>query len=89
MPRLPETIRRQRQVQDCLAEWAEFEAGFQRSRKGNLWRVYDGLTVTVFQRVDGEFGWCIAADEDDTQFSSRGYETEEEALEVLGAELFC
>jgi hypothetical protein len=29
-----------------------FADGFQRSRKGNLWRDGDGLTLTIFQRPD-------------------------------------
>jgi hypothetical protein len=39
---------------------AEFEAGFRRSRRGNLWRTWEGLTLTVFARDDGRYAWCIA-----------------------------
>jgi len=61
-----------------------FETGFRRSKKGNLWREYDGKTLSVFPRSDDTFGWCIASGDDNKQFSSRGYETEEEAIEALG-----
>ena len=64
----------------------EFEAGFERSRKGNLWRHWDGKTVSVFKRRDGYFGWSIA-DEDAPRFSSRGYEDEEIAVGALAEEL--
>lgn len=64
-----------------------FETGFRRSKKGNLWRQYDGQTLSVFPRSDDTFGWCIASGDDDKQFSSRGYETEEEAIEALATEL--
>ena len=39
---------------------AEFKAGFRRSRRGNLWRTWEGLTLTVFGRADGRYRWCIA-----------------------------
>jgi Resolvase, N terminal domain len=42
-----------------LARYAVFRGGFRRSRKGNLWRVWAGLTATVFRRPDG-YAWCVA-----------------------------
>ena len=38
--------------------WEDFIAGFQRSKKGNLWRMYDNLTLTVFPRGHG-YNWCV------------------------------
>lgn len=31
-----------RQLQAALAQWEAFEAGFQRSKRGNLWRHWEG-----------------------------------------------
>ena len=72
-----------------------FKAGFERSRKGNLWCKWEGLTLTIFgggtsnDRVFGRsppgFGWCIADDE--TRFSSERYATEDEAMNALWNEL--
>jgi hypothetical protein len=39
---------------------AGFEASFRQSRRGNLWRTWEGLTLTVFARDDGRYGWCVA-----------------------------
>jgi hypothetical protein len=63
-----------------------FEAGFGRSRRGNLWRTWDGLTLTVFERPSGEFEWCVA-EGDSLRFSSGGWASEEEALVALACEL--
>jgi len=67
---------------------ADFESGFQRSKRGNLWRNYAGVTVTIFQRKgDGFFAWCIADSGGTKRFSSGGYESEESALSALWCEL--
>jgi hypothetical protein len=87
MPHVPDSILRRQREAAALAEWTEFENGFQRSRRGNLWRHYDGLTVTVFERREGRYGWCIVADEDEKRFSQTGYESESEAIRALGYEL--
>jgi hypothetical protein len=68
------------------AAWTQFEAGFKRSKKGNLWRHYDGQTACVFSRDDGYFGWSISGN-DSQRFSRGGYQTEEEALGALGETL--
>jgi hypothetical protein len=44
------------------ALFANFKAGFKRSRHGNLWRDHEGRTVTILRRAGG-FTWCIACDE--------------------------
>lgn len=62
-----------------------FADGFARSRKGNLWRTWEGKTVTVFAREDGGFAWCIADDEGQLQYSSWVYEDEQEA--IIGLEI--
>ena len=63
-----------------------FVSGFRRSKRGNLWRLYDGATVSVFSRDDGFFGWCVAGGEE-KRYSRSGYETEEEAMSALVFEL--
>lgn len=74
-------------VELALATRAEFESGFKRSRKGNLWRNYEGLTLTIFRRRgDDYYGWSIA-DSDGVRFSPGGCETEEDALSALSSEL--
>jgi hypothetical protein len=55
---------------------------FARSRKGNLWRRYRDLTLTVFQRKDETYAWCIAHG-DRPRFSPRSCDTEEDALDDL------
>lgn len=69
-----------------VAAWLDFVAGFQRSRRGNLWRNWDGKTLTVFNRRDGLWGWSIA-DRDGPRFSRRGHEDDESAMLALYQEL--
>jgi hypothetical protein len=69
------------------ARYAEFAAGFRRSRKGNLWRPFQGVTLTVFAHpVDGSYHWCLS-DGDGPRYGERGYDEEEEAMRDLWAEL--
>jgi hypothetical protein len=63
MPKIGEPGREQVRLREARAAWAEFEAGFARSRRGNLWRQWAGKTVSVFRRRDGYYGLSIA-DED-------------------------
>lgn len=59
-----------------------FVTGFRRSKRGNLWRVYAGRTLTVFRRTDGRWGWCVA-DDYGTDFSSGGYLETADAIAAL------
>ena len=61
---------------------AGFLAGFRRSKRGNLWRHYEGRTLTVFRRDRGGFAWCVA-DGEEPRFSPLAYGTEREALDAL------
>jgi hypothetical protein len=68
-----------------------FCEGFTRSRKGNLWRLWDDgegrvVNLTVFWNRGG-FVWCIAS-ADDPRYSADRYETEIEAIEALWWELY-
>jgi hypothetical protein len=75
--------RRWREWRTQATEYERFLRGFRESRRGNLWRKFDELTLTVFER-DGRFSWCISSGEDNTRFSRwRGFEGEEEAMEDL------
>jgi hypothetical protein len=65
-----------------------FEEGLTRAKKGGLWRHYDGRTVSVFQRSDHFYSWCIA-DDTDRRYSRAAFESEEEAVDSLCSELFC
>lgn len=87
MPHIPTTIR-DPEIESAIAERDEFAdiAEWQRSKKGNLWRHFDGMTVTIYHRNDDFFGWCVA-DEYGTRFSRGGYETEIDAMDALAAEL--
>lgn len=83
MPKIP--TQEQRVMEAVLAQWKEFEepSAWKRSRKGNLWRPYDGMTVTVFLRADRYWGWCIA-DGDEMRYSTSGYQKVEDAKTALG-----
>src|SRR4051794_24966080 len=83
MPRLVSD--RDREVEAILAAREEFEAGFTRSKKGNLTRRWEGLQVTVFQRGE-RFSWSIAGD-GETRFSPNRHEDEWDALSALAGEL--
>jgi hypothetical protein len=84
MPKAPS--HQDRELAEYLARRDEFERGFRRSRKGNLWRHFEGMTLTVFGRDDGFYGWCIAGP-DGTRFSSGGFEEEADAIGSLAGEL--
>lgn len=74
----PRRMRSDRQV---------FVEGFRRSKRGNLWREYDGLTVTIFQRgPDWEFGWCISG-RSGPRYSRRSFASEESAVDAVAEEL--
>jgi hypothetical protein len=60
-------------------------SGWSRSRKGNLWRKWDGMTVSIFPRRGG-FAWSITED-DSPQYSPSQHETEEDALDDLAGVL--
>jgi hypothetical protein len=85
MPKAPQ--RRDPAREAALAERTEFEAGFRRSKKGNLWRHFEGMTLTIFGRDDERFGWCLVDAEGDKRFSRGSYESEEDALGSLADDL--
>jgi hypothetical protein len=59
---------------------------WKRSRKGNLWRTWQGITVTVFRNRFGGYGWC-AHDGREPQYSRGRFEDEEEAVMDAADEL--
>jgi hypothetical protein len=65
------------------AQWELFERDWTSSKKGNLWKLWDGKTVSIFKRTDGWWGWSYAAKNDRPRFSTGGYKTIEEAMEGL------
>jgi hypothetical protein len=84
MPRVGEPSSRDRVIEAALAAIEEFEepTAWRRSQRGNLWREWDEMTVTIFQRK-GRYCWCIN-DGEETRFSRKGYETEDDAKIALG-----
>lgn len=77
-------------VQYTMDRWEEFEdpTAWSLSKRNpeNIWRMWEGLTVTVFRRNDDFYGYSIA-DSDGPRYSKTAYETQEEALYALGDEL--
>jgi hypothetical protein len=64
-----------------------WEAPFKRSRRGNLWRLWQGKTLCVFSHTDGSYGWSITeSSKDGPRFSQERYEDEEEAMDSLWGE---
>jgi hypothetical protein len=71
---------------------AEFTAAFRRSSRGNLWRNYEGRTVTVFSKCDPDgdvrYSWVINdPGADGPRYSPETYPTEQDALDALADEL--
>jgi hypothetical protein len=63
----------------------EFEnpAAWRSSKRGNVWREYDGRVLTIFRRR-GRYRWAIGATEEwETQFSEESYSSEAEAITAL------
>ncbi len=81
-------MRTKQEVSDALRRWREFEKRkhWQRTRRGNLTRRYDGRRVTVFLQTDGMYGWCISSTVDEVEFGE-GYDSEEDAVTGLGEAL--
>ena len=57
-----------------------------RSRRGNLTREWDDSRLTIYQR-HGRFSWCINYSEEETVFSPRSFETEDDCLDHLRVEM--
>lgn len=86
---MPTTKSHNEQQEDALLrEWTEFDRGFRRSSKCNLWREYQGLTLSVFRRTNGRYAWCIAEQGDERKYSPTSFDSEEDALYDLGYRFF-
>jgi len=77
-------------IDEAMRARESFAAAFRRSRRGNLWREYDGdegrrLTLCVFPRSGG-FAWSIA-DREGVRFSRETFDEEDEAIGGLWHEL--
>ena len=85
MPRVGEPIRPEPEPKPDprLVERTEFESGFQRSGRGNLWRYWEDRTVSVFKRRDDRYGWCIASGDYQKEWAPESYESEDDALGAL------
>jgi hypothetical protein len=72
-------------VKYMIAEREKFSdpADWRRSKRGNLWREWDGMTVTIFHR-NGRYFWCIADGGEERRFSLGGFEIEDDAMSSVG-----
>lgn len=60
----------------------KFRETFDYSKKGNLWRKWGDLVLTIFTDDWGRYSWCAATDEGKS-YSQRKYNSEEDALQSL------
>jgi hypothetical protein len=87
---MPKIIADDPVLEHVRAQWALFEkeTAWSVSKKGNLWRLWEGKTVSIFRRRDGFFGWSYAEKNEPPRYSTGGYEVIEDAMsglaEVLG-----
>ena len=90
MPKIPTaTIPSRKEVEAALAQLAEFEnlTAWRRSARGNLWRKWNDMTVTIFYR-GRRYHWSIAAGQDvEVSYSPGSYGDEEEAMSALSEAL--
>ncbi len=91
---MPISQRRQQELdeletQEQQAERKRFMSRslWKRSRKGNLYRHYEGATITIFKTDDGDYRWSIAETEGEMTWSESEYATEEIALQELAYEI--
>lgn len=74
------------------AGWYEYLSSrpspWKRSAKGNLYRRWGALTLTVFARGSGRYGYCISfRGSAAPRFSPTSFATEEEAVDAVRIEL--
>jgi len=75
-------------LEAAFAEFAGFQAGFRRNRRGNLCRQFEGQMLSVFRREqNGTYGWSTADLDAKPAFSPDEYDTEEDAMFGLGRAL--
>lgn len=94
MPAPPATYKRKRRkresddIEAALDVWRAFEeeSQWKRSKRGNLWRDWGSARVSIFERDDGFYGWCIA-DSGEPQFSRGGFKSESAAMNAVGEQL--
>lgn len=64
----------------AMKAYFAFRRGFRLSKRGNLWRRWGDLTLTIFEdRVSGSFKVCIA-DGDRPGFSTVVFESVDDAI---------
>jgi hypothetical protein len=92
MPRVGEPTkvqleRRAAKERDAKRELFAHEIFWKRSSRGNLWRKFLGVTVTIFRdKESGEYKWCIS-DSDGPRYSHESFESEQDAIVSLGCEV--
>jgi hypothetical protein len=66
-----------------LSDFDLFRMGFRLSQRGNLWREFEGRTLTVFARKDGDgYMWCVVSPEH-KEYSDETFDTQDEAITDL------
>jgi hypothetical protein len=86
MPKLADDDLEADTLEAVTAAVEEFAAEFKRSSRGNLWRRWQGLALTVFRRRN-RYAWCMSGI-DTKRFSSHSFESEDDAILGLASELF-
>lgn len=60
----------------------KFRETFDYSKRGNLWRKWNDLILTIFTDNWGRYSWC-ASNDGGKSYSQRKYNSEEDALRSL------
>jgi hypothetical protein len=66
-----------------VAAEERFASEFRVSAKGNLWRRYDNLLLSVFRSRWGGWSWCISEEGEEPEFSKGRFKSQEEAISDL------
>ncbi len=82
MPKVPTKQDREIAAGVKLQEVFVDVSGWNVSARGNLYRKWRGLLLTIYSRRD-QYGWCISAGDNEPGFSASLFDTEAEALNDL------
>ncbi len=65
-----------------VGQWFASPFAWDRNHKGNLWRRWKGMSLTIFKRGPW-FSFCISGGKNNVTFSRRAYRTESAAMDAL------
>ena len=84
---MPLSPKRQAELALRRCRRRDFLRDWDRSKKGNLWREFDGLILTIFEsKFDIGYSYCIANNNEVT-FSQEYYRSEDAAKQALAKRL--